>query len=72
MYCMTTPTKKQKKIEIRYIHEDTHKGFKRVAADFDNYEHVVLWLIENYESFKSIRPPSTVPSNRMKMMHGVL
>jgi hypothetical protein len=59
------------KIEIRCTPEIRRK-FKKIAADFDSYDHVVMWLAEHYEYFKSVRPPTTVPSRKIMLKHGVL
>lgn len=56
---MTRPArlpKKTSKIEIK-CSEETRIQFKRVAAEFSDYESVIVYLVENYEALKIIRPP---------------
>jgi len=54
------PPKKDLKLYIRCSEKDTIRGFKRVAADFENYEDVIKYLFNNYEIFKKIVPPYPV------------
>jgi len=50
-------SRKDIKIEIRCSDVKVRRGFKRVAADFDNYEEVVKWITKNYEMFSKMAPP---------------
>jgi len=59
---------KEDRIEIR-CNEETKIGFKRVAADFDDYEHVIKWLVENYNDFRTLRVPAR---RKMMLKTGVL
>ncbi len=54
------PPKKDLKLYIRCEKIDTIRDFKRVAADFKNYEDVIKYLSKNYEVFKKIVPPYPV------------
>ena len=45
------------KLEIRCNDYDTRRNFKRIAADFENYEDVIKWLNKNYATFITIVPP---------------
>jgi len=45
------------KIEIRCATEKVRKDFRRIAADFENYEQVVIWLTKNYSMFSKMAPP---------------
>lgn len=53
----TKPLKKDIKLYIRCADRDTVRGFKRVAADFDCYEDVIIWLNKNYGIFSNMAPP---------------
>jgi TusA-related sulfurtransferase len=48
------------KIEIRCNDPMTRRNFKRIAADFKNYEDVIKWVNTNYASFIKIVPPYPV------------
>jgi len=54
------PIKKDLKLYIRCSNKETIRGFKRVAADFDNYEDVIAYLAKNYATFSKIIPPYPV------------
>jgi len=45
------------KIEIRCATDKVRRDFKRIAADFDNYEEVIKWLAKNYAMFIKVSPP---------------
>ena len=62
---------KTDRFEIKCSRE-VRVGFKKIAAEFDDYEHVLLWLIEHYPYFRTIRSPESVPSAKTKIRHGVL
>lgn len=36
--------------------ESTHRRFKRLAADFKNYEEALLYLVELYENQREVPP----------------
>jgi hypothetical protein len=50
------PPKKDLKLYIRCADIETIRAFKRVAADFENYEDVIKWLTTNYAMFTKIIP----------------
>ena len=50
-----------RKLEIRCNDIETRRGFKRIAADFETYEHALAWLVKNYDVFKKIAPPYPTP-----------
>jgi hypothetical protein len=54
------PPKKDLKLYIRCSDKETIRGFKRVAADFENYEDVIKYLYTNYDMIKKIVPPYPV------------
>jgi hypothetical protein len=54
------PPKKDLKLYIRCSNIETIRGFKRVAADFKNYEDVISYLSKNYVTFSKIAPPYPV------------
>jgi hypothetical protein len=56
----TKPPKKDLKLYIRCSEMETVRGFKRIAADFDNYEDVIKYLSKNYATFSKIVPPYPV------------
>jgi len=57
---MVKPIKKDLKLYIRCSNMETIRGFKRVAADFKNYEDVIEYIAKNYATFSKIVPPYPV------------
>jgi hypothetical protein len=53
--------KKDLKLYIRVSDPETIRGFKRIAADFKNYEDVLKWFNNNYSTFTKIVPPRPIP-----------
>lgn len=64
----TPRSNKTDKVEIRCSH-DSRINFKRMSAEFTDYEEFISWVYENFEYFKQIRPPVT---GRMKRKAGIL
>jgi len=54
------PRKTEAKIFIR-TDTPTRRDFKRIAADFKNYEELLKWFTKNYDVFKRIAPPYPTP-----------
>lgn len=59
---------KDERIEIR-CHRETKVGFKKIAAEFEDQEHVIKWLIENFEMFRGLR---SIELRKDMLRHGVL
>jgi hypothetical protein len=53
-----TLRKGEAKIDIRCKDPKTKSEFKKIAADFDNYEEVIKWFIANYPLFCKLAPSS--------------
>lgn len=47
-------------IDIRCKKSTTKTDFKRIAADFQNYEELIIWFNTNYGKFTKIVPPHPV------------
>ncbi len=59
---------KGERIEIR-CDRTTKIGFKKIAAEFDDQEHVIKWMIENFEMFRGLR---SIELRKDMLKHGVL